>query len=100
MSDFTNFPLVSIILPVYNAEEWLDSCLQSILAQTHTGLLELCIYNDACTDLSMTKVDSYASKLLSRNIRLKNHANVGIIKDQPKGIFHCCALLFTMCNLS
>jgi cellulose synthase/poly-beta-1,6-N-acetylglucosamine synthase-like glycosyltransferase len=37
----------SIILPVHNAEQWLDECLQSVLQQDFEGTMELSIFNDA-----------------------------------------------------
>lgn len=41
--------LQSIILPVYNAELWLEDCLQSVYDQTFSGCLELSAYNDSST---------------------------------------------------
>jgi len=78
-------PLVSIILPIYNAEEWIDACLQSIVAQTYDGIIELCVYNDACTDMSMLKVKKYADQFMKHKI----HLLITQCKDtnhiQPKG---------------
>ena len=82
-------PLVSVILPIYNAEEWLDSCLQSIVDQTYCGLMELCIYDDACTDSSMLKVKKYADQLMKRGIQLNiSQCNEGD-QRKPKGILYC-----------
>ena len=39
----------SVILPVYNAEKWLDETLHSVLQQNFEGQFELSIYNDAST---------------------------------------------------
>ena len=39
----------SVVMTVYNASRWLDDNLQSILAQTFAGTLELSIYNDGST---------------------------------------------------
>ncbi|XP_075759641.1 queuosine-tRNA galactosyltransferase isoform X5 [Pelodiscus sinensis] len=41
---------VSIILPVHNAECWLDECLKSVLEQDFQGSLELSVFNDASKD--------------------------------------------------
>ena len=44
--------LVSIIVPVYNAAEFIEECLDSILAQTHTAL-EVILVDDASSDDSL-----------------------------------------------
>ncbi|XP_069916162.1 queuosine-tRNA galactosyltransferase isoform X4 [Oryctolagus cuniculus] len=56
-------PLVSIILPVYNAEPWLDECLSSVLQQDFEGALELSVFNDASQDKSMTIIEKWKEKL-------------------------------------
>ena len=43
--------LVSIVIPVYNAAEYLDLCLQSIIKQTYQRL-EIIVVNDGSTDKS------------------------------------------------
>lgn len=37
----------SVILPVHNAEPWLDACLRSVLQQDFEGSMELSVFNDA-----------------------------------------------------
>ena len=44
-------PLISIIVPVYNAEPYLDNCLDSIAAQTWENL-EVWLVDDGSTDAS------------------------------------------------
>ncbi|CAK8681489.1 unnamed protein product [Clavelina lepadiformis] len=77
-------PLVSIILPVYNGEAWLDSCLQSISEQTHNGPMELCVFNDASTDRSMEKIEEHKQALNDVNIAviITTHENES---TGPKG---------------
>ncbi|TRY87346.1 hypothetical protein DNTS_017214 [Danionella cerebrum] len=41
---------VSVIMPVFNASDWLDECLQSILEQDFQGSMELCVFDDSSTD--------------------------------------------------
>lgn len=50
--------LVSIIIPVFNAEKYLRQCLNSILAQTYTNY-EVVIINDGSTDKSGDIIDDY-----------------------------------------
>lgn len=56
-----NNRLVSIIVPVYNAEEYLEECLDSILNQTYSNL-EVILINDGSTDKSLNIIESYAEK--------------------------------------
>lgn len=61
---------VSIILPVYNAEKWLDECFQSILNQTSfEGKLEISIFNDSSTDSSATIIDKWVSNFCKKGVK-------------------------------
>uniref|UniRef100_A0A8C5UWY4 UDP-GlcNAc:betaGal beta-1,3-N-acetylglucosaminyltransferase like 1 n=2 Tax=Microcebus murinus TaxID=30608 RepID=A0A8C5UWY4_MICMU len=53
----------SIILPVHNAEPWLDECLNSVLQQDFEGTMELSIFNDASKDKSGTIIEKWKVKL-------------------------------------
>ncbi|XP_072496992.1 queuosine-tRNA galactosyltransferase isoform X2 [Notamacropus eugenii] len=61
---------VSIILPVHNAECWLDDCLQSVLEQDFEGTLELSIFNDASKDKSMNIINKWKIRLETLGIRV------------------------------
>jgi len=50
---------ISIIIPVYNAEKYLSSCLDSLLAQTYPHL-QIILVNDGSTDASPHICDTYA----------------------------------------
>ncbi|WP_408569401.1 glycosyltransferase family 2 protein [Streptococcus suis] len=54
-----NKPLISIIVPVYNVENYLDECIQTVLAQTYSNW-ELLLINDGSTDSSGSMCDDYA----------------------------------------
>ncbi len=54
-------PKISVIVPVYNVENYLHDCLNSILAQTFTDF-ELILINDGSTDSSGAICDEYALK--------------------------------------
>ncbi|XP_004709260.2 UDP-GlcNAc:betaGal beta-1,3-N-acetylglucosaminyltransferase-like protein 1 isoform X1 [Echinops telfairi] len=54
---------VSIILPVHNAERWLQECLRSVLHQDFEGTMELSVFNDASKDNSMAIIDKWKVKL-------------------------------------
>ena len=52
-------PQISVIVPVYQAEAYLDSCIQSILSQTFTDW-ELILVDDGSPDRSGAMCDAYA----------------------------------------
>ena len=60
---------ISVVVPVYNAEQFLGKCLESILTQTHREL-EVIVVNDASTDGTGSVIDYYVA--LDRRIRVKH----------------------------
>ena len=54
-------PLVSIVTPCYNSENFIDDCIQSVLNQTYTDW-ELLIIDDCSTDSTYSKILSYSAK--------------------------------------
>lgn len=57
----TNRPLVSVIMPVYNAEAYLAEALDSLLRQTYENF-ELIIINDGSKDNSQAIIDTYVAR--------------------------------------
>ena len=78
-----NCPLISIIVPVYNAEKYLHRCIDSILEQTFTNF-ELLLIDDGSTDNSNKICDEYA-KTDSR-IRVFHKANGGVSSARNMGL--------------
>lgn len=64
-------PLVSVLTPVYNGEEYLAECIQSVLAQTYQNW-EYCIVNNCSTDRTLEIAKAYARK--DRRIRIHNNS--------------------------
>lgn len=56
-----DIPLISVIMPVYNAGQYLKEAIDSILEQTLTDF-ELIVIDDASTDQSITIIQSYTDK--------------------------------------
>ena len=54
-------PKVSIIVPVYNVEEYLERCLDSLVNQTLKDI-EIIIVNDGSTDGSKEIIQKYLNK--------------------------------------
>lgn len=77
--------LVSVLMPVYNAEKHLREAVDSILAQTHKAL-ELVIINDGSTDGSEAIIRSYQDPRIRL---LKNSENKGLIYSLNYGIAAC-----------
>lgn len=75
--------LVSVIIPVYNVEKFLEECLNSILRQTYKNL-EIILVDDGSTDSSGTICDNY--KLLDDRIKVIHKKNGGLSDARNAGI--------------
>lgn len=75
--------LISIIVPVYNVEQYLDACLMSILKQTYNNI-EIILVDDGSTDRSGKKCDEYAEK--DSRIKVIHKENGGLSDARNKGI--------------
>ena len=75
-------PLVSIIIPVYNAEKYLRYCVDSILQQSYTNL-EVILVDDGAKDSSPSICDDYAQ---SDSRVTVIHQQWGIAKAQNTGL--------------
>ena len=53
--------LISIIIPIYNAEKSIKECIESIISQTYKNIEIICI-NDGSTDNSLNIIEEYANK--------------------------------------
>ena len=78
----TSTPLVSIILPIYNAAPYLKECLDSIFSQTYT-FFEIIAINDGSEDHPETIIELYKD---SRLHYFENEANIGVAKTLNKAI--------------
>ncbi len=76
-------PLVSIIVPIYNADKYLTRCLNSIVNQTYANL-EIILINDGSTDTSPNICNKYAQK--DNRIVLINKTNEGVSVARNAGI--------------
>lgn len=76
-------PLVSIIVPVYNAEQYLRYCIDSILGQSYTNL-EVILVDDGASDSSPAICDEYAAR--DPRVTVIHQENGGIAKAQNTGL--------------
>ncbi len=72
----TNAPVISVIIPMYNAEKYIGECLDSILAQTFQDF-EVIVVDDCSTDSSYSVVESYKEKFGGRLKSTKTKKNSG-----------------------
>lgn len=75
--------MISVIVPVYNTEQYLDRCVQSILAQTYTDF-ELLLIDDGSTDSSGVICDRYAE--LDSRVRVFHKENGGVSSARNLGL--------------
>ena len=74
---------VSVVIPVYNVEDYLRDCLDSIVNQTLKDIEIICI-NDGSTDNSLEILEHYKSK--DERIKVISQENGGISAARNKGI--------------
>ena len=78
-----NTPLISIIIPAYNIEEFLPRCLDSVIRQTYRNL-EIIIVDDGSTDDSYDIAKQYTQK--DPRIKLIHQKNQGLSGARNTGI--------------
>ena len=75
--------LISIIIPIYNADKYLAKCINSVISQTYTSW-ELLLINDGSTDKSLEICNSFALK--DSRISIINKSNSGVADTRNKGL--------------
>ena len=90
-----NEPKVSIIIPVYNVEKYLQRCIDSLRAQTYTNT-EMIFVDDGSTDSSY-QILQQAEKTDSR-IRVFSQENAGPSAARNLGMDHCNGEYIMFCD--
>lgn len=75
--------LISVIVPVYNSEKFLEKCIESILSQTYTNL-ELILINDGSKDASPKICDEFVKK--DNRIKVIHKTNGGVSSARNAGL--------------
>lgn len=79
-------PLASVIVPIYNTEEYLPRCIESIREQTYAKL-EIVLVDDGSTDSSGKICDDYVAK--DERIHTIHQSNQGIISAKKAALREC-----------
>ena len=76
-------PLISVIIPVYNADEYLSECVDSVLKQTYKNL-EIILVDDGSSDNSSAICDDYS--LRDNRVKVIHKENGGVSSARNAGI--------------
>lgn len=76
-------PTISVIIPVYNSEAHVSTCLESVLRQTHEKL-EILVVDDGSTDGSAAICQRYAAE--DPRIRVVQQSNSGVSSARNRGL--------------
>lgn len=83
MTGSVNDSLVSIIVPIYNAEKYIDNCVTSVVNQTYSKW-ELLLIDDGSSDNSGVICDNYSRP--NSRIRVVHQKNLGVSAARNRGI--------------
>lgn len=75
--------LISVIIPIYNAEHFLRQCLESILQQTYSSFEIICV-DDGSTDSSLSICQQYSEK--DSRIKVIHKDNAGVSSARNRGV--------------
>ena len=79
-------PLISVVVPVYNVEQYLEECIDSILDQTYPNI-EVVLVDDGSTDGCSALCDRYASRY--GNVKVIHRENGGLSAARNTGVSYC-----------
>ena len=77
------YPLISVIVPIYNAASYLNKCIDSIRNQTYTKL-EIILIDDGSNDSSADICDEFAAK--DDRIQVVHKSNEGLVRARKEGL--------------
>ena len=83
MKENNECPLISVIVPVYNCEQYLDYCVRSIIEQDYSNI-EIILVDDGSTDLSSNMCEEYAKE--DTRITVIHKKNGGLSSARNAGL--------------
>ena len=81
----TSNPAISIVVPIYNQEKYIEKCITSVIGQGFKDI-ELILVNDGSTDNSLSICQHYANN--DNRIVIINKENEGVTKARKDGFLH------------
>lgn len=83
-------PLVSVVIPCYNHENFVQDCIQSVIDQSYQNI-ELIIIDDGSKDSSIIKIQEMVSKCTERFVRFqfRHRPNKGLSATLNEGLDWC-----------
>ncbi len=87
-------PEITVIVPVYNVEQYLRRCIDSILRQSFQDFELICV-NDCSPDGSQAILEEYKNRYPDKVRVLVNQINMGLGKTRERGIEHALGRYIT-----
>ncbi len=72
---------ISVIVPVYNVEKYLNSCIDSLINQTYKNI-EIILVNDGSTDNSAKLCDDFAKKIIALRLYINKTVDFQVHETQ------------------
>ena len=86
--------LISVIVPIYNAEKYIERCVRSLIEQTYQNI-EIILVNDGSTDKSGLMCDEFAKA--DGRIQVIHKKNGGVASARNSGIRHTRGGVCVLC---
>lgn len=83
-------PTISVIIPIYNVEQYLEQCLNSVLVDNNLDNLEVICVNDGSTDNSLSICELFAKQY--DNIKIISQLNAGLSAARNVGLQNATGL--------
>jgi len=86
-------PRISVIVPCYNVEPYVEDCLDSLIHQT-TNVIELIVVDDASTDGTWKKIEKYEQLPFVTTVKLETNGGLGAARNRGISLSRGDYLLF------
>jgi alpha-1,3-rhamnosyltransferase len=80
-----NNPLVSVIIPAYNHEMYIEEALQSVINQTYKNI-QFIVIDDGSTDRTAEIIEKFIKNNPDKNIQFIRKQNEGVCKTLNRGL--------------
>lgn len=78
-------PVISVIVPIYNQEKYIEECLRSLLTQA-TEAVEFILINDGSTDRSLALCREMTAEYPAARVQIIDQQNHGLLKTRSIGL--------------